>query len=227
LLSDLYTVGGSSRDIRPIRTEITFRPHSLHECSFIVVIRADHSRSEFSFGQVAKLIENIDYVGKIDDFTIKPLTQNSILLVGFSRTLGTASEASCIHRDAIGIQLQHSKVVDTRATTRCKGEPSCSEDIDILNDSDPDLSSSSGDDGSSAEDEQGRSSTRKHSVWLPLDEQRLLVYKKEGKSWSWIFRKFPGRTQGAVRTRWHMVQARLPECHGNENDISFKSLLQV
>jgi hypothetical protein len=184
------------------------------------VIRADHGRPEFSFGQVAKLIENIGYIGKIDDFTIKPLTQNSFLLVGFSGTLGTASEASCIHRDAIGIQLQlqHGKAVDARATALCKGELSCSEDDDVLNDSDPDLSSSSDDDGSSTEDEQGRSSTRKHSMWLPLDEQRLLAYKKEGKSWSWIFRKFPGRTQGAVRTRWHMVQARLPEWHGNEND---------
>jgi hypothetical protein len=30
----------------------------------------------------------------------------------------------------------------------------------------------------------------KHSAWLAVDEQRLLPYKKEGKSWSWIF---PGR----------------------------------
>jgi len=171
------------------------------------VIRADHSRLEFSFSQVAKLIENIGYVGKIDDFTIKPLTQNSFLLIGFSGTLGTASKASCIHRDAISIQLQHGKAVDARAIASCKGELLHSEDDDVLSNSDPDLSGSD-DDGSSTEDEQGRSSTRKHSVWLPLDEQRLLAYKKEGKSWSWIFRKFPGRTPGAVRTRRHMVRAR-------------------
>jgi hypothetical protein len=76
----------------------------------------------------------------------------------------------------------------------------------------------SDDDRSSAEVEQECSSTRKHSAWLPLDEQRLLAYKKEGKSWSWIFRKFPGRTPGAVRTRRHMVQARLLERHGSKND---------
>jgi hypothetical protein len=189
-------------------TEITFRPHSLHECSFTAVIRADHGRPEFSFGQVAKLIENIGYVGKIDDFTIKPLTQNSFLLVGFSGTLGTASEASCMHRDATGIQLQHGKAVDASAIAPCKGELLCSEDDDVLSDSDPDLSSSD-DDGSSTEDEQGHSSIRKHSAWLLLDEQRLLAYRKEGKSWSWIFRKFPGRTQGAVRTRWHLLRARV------------------
>jgi hypothetical protein len=94
------------------------------------------------FGQVAKLIENIGYVGKIDNFTIKLLTQNSFLLAGFSRTLGTAPEASCMHMDAIGIQLQHSKAVDAKAIATCEGELLRSEDDDVLRDSDPDLSSS-------------------------------------------------------------------------------------
>jgi hypothetical protein len=49
----------------------------------------------------------------------------------------------------------------------------------------------------------GRPSTSKHSRWLDLDEQRLLAYKKKGKSWVWIFGRFPGRTQ---RTRWNMVR---------------------
>jgi hypothetical protein len=181
------------------------------------VIQADHGRPEFSFGRVAKLIKNIGYVGRIDDFTIKLLTHNLFLLVSFSGTLRTASEASCMYRDATGIHLQHGNAVDARATTLCKGELSCSEDDDdVLTDSDPGLSDSN-DDRSSTEDEQGRSSTRKHSAWLPLDEQRLLAYKKEGKSWSWIFRKFPGRTPGAVRTRCHMVQARITERHGSKN----------
>jgi hypothetical protein len=35
--------------------------------------------------------------------------------------------------------------------------------------------------------------------WSDLDEQRLLAYKKEGQPWSWIFKKFKGRTHGAVR----------------------------
>jgi hypothetical protein len=41
--------------------------------------------------------------------------------------------------------------------------------------------------------ELGRSSTSKQSRWSDLDEQRLLAYKKEGKSWEWIFGQFPGR----------------------------------
>ena len=100
-------------------TEITFRPHSLHECSFTAVIRADHGGLEFSFSQVAKLIENIGYVGKIDDFTIEPLMQNSFLLVGFSRTIGTGSKASYMQKDAKGIQLQYSKAVDASAIAPC------------------------------------------------------------------------------------------------------------
>jgi hypothetical protein len=37
----------------------------------------------------------------------------------------------------------------------------------------------------------------------------LLVYKTEGKPWDWIFKKFPGRTPAAVRTRWTMVQRKV------------------
>ncbi|TVY45315.1 hypothetical protein LSUB1_G000956 [Lachnellula subtilissima] len=73
-----------------------------------------------------------------------------------------------------------------------------------LGDSDP---KSSGDDaGFLSEDDQGRLSTDKHSRWSDLDEQRLLVYKKEGKPWGWIFKKLSGRTPAAVRTRWSMIR---------------------
>jgi hypothetical protein len=51
-----------------------------------------------------------------------------------------------------------------------------------LSDSDPALSSDDG--GCSSEDELGRSSTRKNTPWDAIDEQRLLAYKKEDKSWS-------------------------------------------
>lgn len=40
----------------------------------------------------------------------------------------------------------------------------------------------------------------------PIEEQRLLAYKKEGKSWNWIFTKFPERSQPAIRTHWNMVR---------------------
>lgn len=40
-----------------------------------------------------------------------------------------------------------------------------------------------------------RSSASKQSRWSDLDERRLLAYEKAGKSWEWIFCKFPGRTR--------------------------------
>jgi hypothetical protein len=210
--------------------EITFCLHSLYYCSFTVAFHVDCSKLEFSFGQIARLIKNISYVKRISDFAVKLLTQHSFLLTGVSLrtpsrlshnkvTIGTAAEA--IPKDATGIYLQHGNAINAKATALCKGKLSYSRDDDVLTDSDLDLSdgnSDSDDDKSSIEDEHQRSSARKHSVWLPLDEQRLLAYKKEGKPESWIFRKFLGRTLGAVRTRCHMVQARILERHGNKND---------
>jgi hypothetical protein len=156
-------------------------------------------------------------VGKIDDFTIKPIKQHSFLVTGFSRhassrlsssgtTVSTAVEASPIHRDATRIRPQHGKAVDAQALASQGSKPSSSDEDGGLSDSDPDPSSD--DDGCSSEDEQRRSHTSKHSRWSDLDEQRLLAYKKEGKSWEWIFGKFPCRTRPAIRTRWNMVRPR-------------------
>jgi hypothetical protein len=75
-----------------------------------------------------------------------------------------------------------------------------------LGDSDPDVGSDG--DGCSSEDELGCSGTRINIPWDPVDEQRLLAYKKEGKSWDWIFKKFLDRTRPAVCTRWTIVQRR-------------------
>jgi hypothetical protein len=68
----------------------------------------------------------------------------------------------------------------------------------------------SGDD----EPEQSCSSARKNIPWDEIDEQRLRVYREEGKAWKWIFQKFPTRTPPAIRTRWNMIQ------HRSEYDIS-------
>jgi hypothetical protein len=154
-------------------------------------------------------------VGKIDDFTIKPVEQHSFLVTGFSRhtpsrplfdstTLSTAAEASRDCVDATHTQPQGGKAVDARALALRRSKPSISDDDSGLSDSDSE--SSSDDDGCSSEDKQGRLSTSKHNRWSDLDEHRLLAYKKEDKSWDWIFGKFPGRTPAAIRTRWTMVQ---------------------
>jgi hypothetical protein len=51
-----------------------------------------------------------------------------------------------------------------------------------------------------------RHSSRTHIVWPPSDEARLLSYKdKQGMEWKEIFKRFPDRTTGAVRTRYHKL----------------------
>jgi hypothetical protein len=156
-------------------------------------------------------------VGKIKDFTIKPIEQHSFLLSGFSwhvlskpsfggATLSTAAEAGRDHVDATRTRPQDGKAVNARAFISRWSELLSSDNDGGLSDSDPE--SSSDDDGCSSEDELGRSSTSRQSRWSVLDEQRLPAYKKEGKSWEWIFDKFPGRSRPVIRTRWNMIQPR-------------------
>jgi hypothetical protein len=193
----------------PMLTEIIFRPHSPHCYSFTAVIRDSCAERGVSFSQVVQLIATIGHVGKIDDFTIKPMEQYSFLLTGFSRHTSSQSSpgGGTIYRNTTRTQPQEGRVVDAGALASRRSKPSISDDNGGLSDSDSE--SSSDDNGYSSGDEQGRSSTIKHSRWDEIDEQRLLAYKKEDKSWNWIFKKFPGRTPVAVRTRWTMVQRKV------------------
>ena len=61
-------------------------------------------------------------------------------------------------------------------------------------------------DAYSSEDNVGCTDKRKCTELSPLDWQRLSVYNREANSWEWISGKFPGRTAGAVRTRWSTMQ---------------------
>jgi hypothetical protein len=99
-------------------------------------------------------------------------------------------------------ESQHGRAVEVGTIASQDGERSSDDDSSLR---DSDLSS---DEERYSSDKVGRSSTRKHSPWSALDEQRLLGYKKENKSWSWIFRKFPNRTPPALRTRWNMIRER-------------------
>ncbi|KAH8787553.1 hypothetical protein F5882DRAFT_110926 [Hyaloscypha sp. PMI_1271] len=209
--------GRSSGATPPTLTEITFRPHSAHCYSFTAVVRDGCDGRGVSLTQVVRLIASTGHVGKIDDFTIKPKEQQSYLLTGFSRhassrpssggtTVSTAAEAGRDHVDATRTRRQEGRPVDARTLTSRGSKPSISDNDGGLTDSDSE--SSSGDDGCSSEGEQGRSSMSKHSRWSDLDEQRLLAWKKEGKSWDWIFKKFKDRTRPAIRTRWNMIRPR-------------------
>lgn len=96
-----------------------------------------------------------------------------------------------------------------RSDTRKYSQWSASSRSDVDGFGDGDLNTGSDGDAYSSEDNVGRSDDRKYSEWSPLDKQRLSAYKKEGKSWEWIFSKFPGRTKGAVRTRWSTMQPKV------------------
>ena len=94
--------------------------------------------------------------------------------------MSTAAEAGR-DVDATRIRPQEGRAVDAGTLAPRRSKPSISDDDGGLSDSDSE--SSSDDDRCSSENEQGRSSTSKHSPWSKLDEQRLLAYKKEGKPW--------------------------------------------
>ena len=150
-------------------------------------------------------------MGKIDDFTIKPMEQDSYLLTGFSRHTSSSINAEAGHDyvDATRTRPQDSKAVDAGAFTSWGSELSSGDDNESgLSHGDPELEGDGDSDGCSSEHELGCSGTRMNVPWDPTDEQRLLAYKKERKSWKWIFRQFSGRTQAAVRTRLNMVQTR-------------------
>jgi hypothetical protein len=213
---DDSSLGRSSKATPPTLTEITFRLHSADYCSFTVVIYAEQG---VSFGQLSRFIASIGHAGKIDDFTIKPMEQHLFLVTGFSRytssrlssggkTVSTIAETGHDHIDTTRPRTHHGKTMHAQPLASEGGKPSSSDDDSSVSDSDPDLSSD--DDGYSSEAEkQGGLSTGVNIPWDPVDEQRLLAWKKEGKSWDWIFGKFPGRTENAVRMRLSMVKHRV------------------
>lgn len=61
---------------------------------------------------------------------------------------------------------------------------------------------------SSVAEKQAGLRARRNIPWDPIDEQRLVAWKKEGKSWEWIFNKFSSRTPATVRNRWSKVRSR-------------------
>jgi hypothetical protein len=90
----------------------------------------------------------------------------------------TTTEAGRGHVDATRTQPQEGKAMHAQALVSQGSEPSSS-DGGSLSNSDPDLSSDN--DRCSSKDNQG-SSTGVNILWDPIDEQRLLAWKKEGKS---------------------------------------------
>lgn len=85
VLSDRSDLDTSPQNVLPTLVEITFRLHSLQCYSFTAIIRDSCHRRGVSFGQVSQLIGSTGHVGRIDDYTIKPIEQHAFFVTGFSR----------------------------------------------------------------------------------------------------------------------------------------------
>jgi hypothetical protein len=179
------------------------------------VIRDGCDGRGVSFGQIVGLIVSIGHIGKIDDFTIKPMEQHSFLVTGFSRhtssslssditTVLSATEAGRTHKGATRTRPQPGKAIPAQALVLQGSEPSCSDNDGGFSDSDPDFSS----DDDRCWSKYGQSlSTRVNLPWDPVQEQRLLAWRKEGKPWKWIIDQFKGsRTEHAIRQRVSIVK---------------------
>ncbi|KIW86579.1 uncharacterized protein Z519_12810 [Cladophialophora bantiana CBS 173.52] len=60
----------------------------------------------------------------------------------------------------------------------------------------------------SSEDESGsRTRGRKRGRWEEEDDENLIAWRRLGKPWSWIYKKFPDRSEGAIKSRWYVVLA--------------------
>ncbi|KAF2188393.1 hypothetical protein K469DRAFT_685100 [Zopfia rhizophila CBS 207.26] len=67
--------------------------------------------------------------------------------------------------------------------------------------------------------EHRRVHVRTREPWSKSDEQRLLAYKsKMDMKWDDIFCRFPDRTPGAVRARWHILQGKYRDEMGSRDD---------
>lgn len=118
----------------------------------------------------------------------------------------STAELGRIHKNTTCTWARDGRAIGT-GSLASRSEPSSSDADGGLSDSD--LEYSNDDNKYSRGSAQGRSTTRMNFIWEAVDEQRLLAYKREDKPWDWIFRKFPGRTPAAVRTRWNMIRLRV------------------
>lgn len=215
--SDCSNLDGLFRSILSTLIEVTFHSQSLHYCFFTATIQNSYNEWEVSFSQLVWLIKSTDYVEKIDDFMIKSIKQHLFIMTDFSQhasfwllfsetTVSTAVKASSIHRNAACIQLQHDKAIDVKALALQESKLFSNNDNCGLSNSNSDFSDNN--DRCSSKKKQRHLHISKHSQWSDLDKQHLLTYKKESKSWEWIFDKFSDRTQPAICMHWNMIWLR-------------------
>jgi hypothetical protein len=218
LSCDCAGIDGSSTNISPTLIDISFRPRFLPHSSYRAVIHDTREKRSIPFSQLARVVESFGRVGTISDTAVYQLQHHFFLVSGICwpassqlssgrTTLSTDTETRRIKSNATRPRPSYRRT--TRASSQEHRQDS-SDDNSNLNDSGSDSDGGSEDNGS-GDDEHGQSclTARKNIPWDEIDEQRLRVYKEEGKPWKWIFQKFPTRTPPAIRTRWNMIRHRV------------------
>jgi hypothetical protein len=181
-------------------SDITF--HSLPVgMSFLTALFRGYSSSGILSSSCAvKLLENaVGQAIEFEDVTIKLLTPGTWFLTGL------VDCNSDVARPGIGQPVSTLSSLQPKradvATARQHGRPSydisgetSSDDYDINGDENDDHSSDIVDEPLSS---------RKHIPWCEQDDNRLRIWKEEGKPWDWICRQFSNRSPGAVKVRWY------------------------
>jgi hypothetical protein len=105
----------------------------------VIVLPRNYLLRNCYLQRLAQLIESIGHVGKIGNFTIKPLQQHSFLLTSFSRHTSyqppsSGTTVSAIHDDATRTRLQRSREIDSEAVASLGTEGVSSDDDGGLSD---------------------------------------------------------------------------------------------
>jgi len=178
----------------------------------------------------------LGYAGKVEDITIKPLAPTGCWQVtGFLRLhnfyddspTSIASRKPTPAGGAFRCDLQsraralYNRAVNDREvanTTDAEeggyrrlydggcGDGGSDQDDDDDNEDDDDNNDDDYDELGYEASGTGCATGRTNRRWDPLEEQRLLAWKKEEKSWEWICNRFPDRSEGAVRLRWQILR---------------------
>lgn len=229
LSCDCTVLGRSSSNIPPTLIDITFCPRYLPYSSYRAVIHDTRERRSIPLSQIAQVVESSGPVGMISSLDIHQLKHHFLVVSGVCQpalsqlsssrmTVLIDTETCSIKNNSTQARPLHQRA--SRASSQ-EHQQDSSDDSNLDGSgsgSDSGSDSGSEDDGCSGDDEREQTclNARKNTRWDEIEEQRLRVYKEEGKPWKWIFKQFPDRTEPAIRMRWIMIQNR------SEQD-SFKS----
>ncbi|KAF2240214.1 hypothetical protein BU26DRAFT_263505 [Trematosphaeria pertusa] len=198
-------------------TNTSLRRVSAGVSFWATVIQDDRNVPAFSYDESLALIQTaLGDAGHIDGTTIMPLALNSWLVTGFLHARRHAPEPAATETatEAVGVcsDSESDSESDPEEATYTLRNGAAQAGATLSSDESPDdddsgSSDSDVDPSRAGGDSQGEEARASGSRWTEPEEKLLRECKEEDKlPWKEIFPKFPGRTPGAVRLRWHMLQ---------------------